>query len=141
MLHTICCVTRWNHTGVYLILYLVEHVFYYLFKLLFQLEYGFHVNRENSFAWLEIILVPFIGIVWKKKTLIAKQGSQKYKLNQLASNNSMYFPMSIAELPSICLEQWCASIHKQNAWAQSMNLRELQYIGRWDLYRVSQEEM
>jgi len=116
--------------------------FYCLFKLLFQLEDGVHVNRENSFAWLEIIHVLFIGIVWrKKKTLIAKQGSQKYKLNLLASNNSMYFSMSVAELPSICLEQWCASIHKQSAWAQSLNLRELQYIGRWDLYRVSQEEM
>jgi hypothetical protein len=70
-----------------------------------------------------------------------KQGCQKYKLNLLASNNSIYFPMSVAELPSIFLEQWCAGIHKYSAWAQSLNLRDLQCIGRRDLYRVSQEEM
>jgi hypothetical protein len=49
--------------------------------------------------------------------------------------------MFVPELPSIFLEQWCAGIHKQRAWAQSLNLRELQCKGRWDLYRVSQEEM
>ena len=41
----------------------------------------------------------------KIRTLIAKQGYQKYILNLLANNNSMYCPMSVAELPSIFLEQ------------------------------------
>jgi len=75
------------------------------------LQLVFHVNRENNFAWLEIILV-FICIVWGGETLIAKQGCQKYKLNLLANNNSMYCPKSVAKLTSVFLEQWCVSIRK-----------------------------